>query len=130
VTQARDGARGPGTPPRRPARCRPDGYSTCRFQDGFEAIRELRRVAPAVKDHRHLGGSRGDFDPLKAAEMLGADRTLRKPFGTDELLGAWQICCPRRGWAGAAGRQMFQKAAIPDPVARRPPRRPILLRPQ
>jgi CheY-like chemotaxis protein len=58
------------------------------LQDGFEAIRELRRVAPAVKIIAISGGSRGDFDPLKAAEMLGADRTLRKPFGTDDLLGA------------------------------------------
>ena len=58
------------------------------LQDGFEAIRELRRVAPAVKIIAISGGSRGNFDPLKAAEMLGADRTLRKPFGIDELLGA------------------------------------------
>ena len=57
-------------------------------QDGFEAIRELRRVAPAVKNIAISGGSRGNFDPLKAAEMLGADRTLRKPFGIDDLLGA------------------------------------------
>ena len=57
-------------------------------QDGFEAIRELRRVAPAVKIIAISGGSRGNFDPLKAAEMLGADRTLRKPFGIDDLLGA------------------------------------------
>ncbi len=58
------------------------------LQDGFEAIRELRRVAPAVKIIAISGGSRGNFDPLKAAEMLGADRTLRKPFGIDDLLGA------------------------------------------
>ena len=56
------------------------------LQDGFEAIRELRRVAPAVKIVAISGGSRGDFDPLKAAELLGADRTLRKPFGIDDLL--------------------------------------------
>ena len=58
------------------------------LQDGFEAIRELRRVAPAVKIIAISGGSRGNFDPLKAAEMLGADRTLRKPFGIDDLLAA------------------------------------------
>jgi two-component system, chemotaxis family, chemotaxis protein CheY len=58
------------------------------LQDGFEAIRELRRVAPALKIVAISGGSRGDFDPLKAAELLGADRTLRKPFGIDDLLAA------------------------------------------
>ena len=70
------------------------------LQDGFEAIRELRRVAPAVKIIAISGGSRGDFDPLKAAEMLGADRTLRKPFGTDDLLGALAdlLPVPRPGW--------------------------------
>lgn len=56
--------------------------------DGFETIRALRRVAPDVKIIAISGGSRGDFDPLKAAEMLGADRALRKPFGTDEVLAA------------------------------------------
>jgi len=74
------------------------------LQDGFEAIRELRRVAPAVKIIAISGGSRGDFDPLKAAEMLGADRTLRKPFGTDELLG----CVGRSAARAAAGRRSGQ----------------------
>ena len=64
------------------------------LQDGFEAIRELRRVAPAVKIIAISGGSRGNFDPLKAAEMLGADRTLRKPFGIDDLLGALTALLP------------------------------------
>jgi len=58
------------------------------MQDGFEAIRALRRIAPAVKIIAISGGSRGSFDPLKAAQMLGADRTLRKPFGIDDLLAA------------------------------------------
>ena len=64
------------------------------LQDGFEAIRELRRVAPAVKIIAISGASRGGFDPLKAAEMLGADRTLRKPFGIDDLLGALTALLP------------------------------------
>jgi len=72
------------------------------LQDGFEAIRALRRIAPAVKVIAISGGSRGNFDPLKAAEMLGADRTLRKPFGIDELLAALAGVLPaaRRGGHG------------------------------
>jgi len=57
-------------------------------RDGFETIRELRRVAPNVRIIAISGGTRGDFDPLKAAEMLGADRALRKPFAVEELLAA------------------------------------------
>jgi len=72
------------------------------LQDGFEAIRELRRVAPALKIIAISGGSRGNFDPLKAAEMLGADRTLRKPFGIDDLLAALTelLPSPRPGGHG------------------------------
>ena len=73
------------------------------LQDGFEAIRELRRVAPAVKIIAISGGSRGDFDPLKAAEMLGADRTLRKPFGTDDLLGSLADLLPVPRPGGPSG---------------------------
>ena len=58
------------------------------LRDGFETIRELRRVAPGVRIVAISGGARGDFDPLKAAEMLGADRALRKPFAMEELLAA------------------------------------------
>jgi DNA-binding response OmpR family regulator len=57
-------------------------------RDGFETIRELRRVAPNVRIIAISGATRGDFDPLKAAEMLGADRALRKPFAVEELLAA------------------------------------------
>ena len=57
-------------------------------QDGFETIRALRRVAPNVRIIAISGGSRGDFDPLKAAELLGADRALRKPFGIGDVLTA------------------------------------------
>jgi CheY-like chemotaxis protein len=58
------------------------------LQDGFEAIRALRQSAPSLKIIAMSGASRGSFDPLKAAEMLGADRTLRKPLGIDELRAA------------------------------------------
>jgi DNA-binding response OmpR family regulator len=58
------------------------------LRDGFETIRELRRVAPEVRIIAISGATRGDFDPLKAAEMLGADRALRKPFAMEDLLAA------------------------------------------
>ena len=58
------------------------------LRDGFETIRELRRVAPEVRIIAISGATRGDFDPLKAAEMLGADRALRKPFAMQDLLAA------------------------------------------
>src|SRR5262245_56310716 len=73
------------------------------LQDGFEAIRELRRVAPAAKITAIPGRSRGNFDPLKAAEMLGADRTLRKPFGIDELLAALTELLPASQPGGRNG---------------------------
>jgi two-component system, chemotaxis family, chemotaxis protein CheY len=87
VTEARDGAEALEILRANPADAvLMDIYMPLR--DGFEAIRELRRIAPAVKIIAISGGSRGNFDPLKAAEMLGADRTLRKPFGIDDLLAA------------------------------------------
>jgi CheY-like chemotaxis protein len=58
------------------------------LRDGFETIRELRRVAPEIRIIAISGATRGDFDPLKAAEMLGADRALRKPFAMEDLLSA------------------------------------------
>src|SRR5262249_45202368 len=39
------------------------------LRDGFETIRELRRVAPHVRIIAISGATRGDFDPLRAAEM-------------------------------------------------------------
>lgn len=56
--------------------------------DGFETIRELRQVAPDAKIIAMSGSSRGAFDPLKAAELLGVDGALRKPFGVEEVLAA------------------------------------------
>lgn len=56
-------------------------------QEGLETIRELRRLAPAVKIIAISGGSprvMQDFLPL--AEKLGAQRVLRKPIRRQELL--------------------------------------------
>jgi two-component system, chemotaxis family, chemotaxis protein CheY len=63
-------------------------------QDGFETIRKLRRVAPAVKIIAISGGSRGEFDPLRAARLLGVDRALRKPFGSKEVVTALMDLLP------------------------------------
>jgi DNA-binding response OmpR family regulator len=87
VSEARDGIEGVETLRSDPADAVVmDIYMP--LKDGFETIRELRRVAPAVKIIAISGASRGDFDPLKAAELLGADRALRKPFGTADVLTA------------------------------------------
>ncbi len=87
VAEARDGAEGVAALRSEPAEAVVmDIYMP--LKDGFETIRELRRVAPEVKIIAISGGSRGDFDPLKAAELLGADRALRKPFGIDDVLAA------------------------------------------
>jgi len=63
-------------------------------QDGFETIRKLRRVVPGLKIIAMSGGSRGGFDPLKAAELLGVDRALRKPFGSAEVVSALMDLLP------------------------------------
>jgi DNA-binding response OmpR family regulator len=87
VTEASDGVEGVETLRSEPADAVVmDIYMP--HQDGFETIRALRNVAPNVRIIAISGGSRGDFDPLKAAELLGADRALRKPFGIDDVLAA------------------------------------------
>jgi CheY-like chemotaxis protein len=65
-------------------------------QDGFETIRKLRRVVPGLKIIAMSGGSRGEFDPLKAAELLGVDRALRKPFGSAEVVSALMDLLPNQ----------------------------------
>jgi DNA-binding response OmpR family regulator len=50
-------------------------------KDGLEILPELRRKHPAVKIIAMSGGGRiNAADFLKIAKMLGADRTLSKPF--------------------------------------------------
>ena len=55
--------------------------------DGVETIRGLRRQHP---DARVIAvtGARGRFNRLTAARHVGADRTLLKPFGLNDLLTA------------------------------------------
>ncbi len=56
--------------------------------DGLEIIRELRRESPNVRIIAISGGgSMGNVDILRAAQRLGADRILAKPFRFQELLG-------------------------------------------
>ena len=56
-------------------------------KDGVETIRELREEDPDIKVIA-ITGARGKFNRLPAAENVGADRTLMKPFMMAELLDA------------------------------------------
>ena len=57
--------------------------------EGMETIQAMRRVNPQVKIIAISGGGQtGRLDFLKAAAVLGAQRTLRKPFRQGELLAA------------------------------------------
>lgn len=58
-------------------------------QEGLETIMLLRRVDPQVKIIAMSGGGqRGRMDFLHLAAMLGAQRTLHKPFRLQELIEA------------------------------------------
>jgi CheY-like chemotaxis protein len=57
-------------------------------QDGIETIRELRRLESGVKIVAVSGRIIGRVNLLKAAQELGADYGLKKPFKEAELLGA------------------------------------------
>lgn len=55
--------------------------------EGLETIQEFRQRYPDVLIIAISGGGiLGDLDFLDVAERLGAHRTLRKPFGMQELL--------------------------------------------
>ena len=58
------------------------------LKDGFETIRELRRVAPEVKIIAISGGGRYGLNLLDGLEQLGATDTLAKPFGKDAFLSS------------------------------------------
>lgn len=58
-------------------------------KEGLEVIRELRQENPDVKIIAISGG--GSLDSmsfLEVARLIGAQHTLEKPFGPDELLEA------------------------------------------
>lgn len=55
-------------------------------QEGLQTIKELRREFPEVKIIAISGGGpSGTLNFLRAATLLGAHRTLWKPFDLDEL---------------------------------------------
>jgi two-component system chemotaxis response regulator CheY len=64
-------------------------------QEGMETITMLRRLDPMVKIiARSGGGQTGRMDFLELAAVLGAQRTLRKPFSRQTLLDAVRALMP------------------------------------
>ena len=59
-------------------------------KDGLESIMEMRREFPKIKIIAITGGSDkiGILNFLDVAKMLGAKRTLLKPFELKDLLEA------------------------------------------
>jgi CheY-like chemotaxis protein len=58
-------------------------------KDGIEAIMDLKRERPDLKLIAISGGGRADPENyLHSAQLLGANRTLRKPFTNDAILAA------------------------------------------
>jgi CRP/FNR family transcriptional regulator, polysaccharide utilization system transcription regulator len=61
-------------------------------RDGIEAIVELRerRAASAIIAMSGMTGRAG-FDPLRDAQMLGADAVFMKPFALEQLLATAEM---------------------------------------
>ncbi len=58
-------------------------------KEGLETIGELRRAHPGIRVIAMSGGGfKGTMDVLNIAKMLGARRTLSKPFTREQLLDA------------------------------------------
>lgn len=58
-------------------------------QDGLETIPQFRKRHPGVKIVAMSGGGRlSAADVLVIAKLLGADRTLTKPFSNEDLVSA------------------------------------------
>jgi DNA-binding response OmpR family regulator len=74
-------------------------------REGIETITEVRRRWPEIFIVAISGGGRmGANDLLKLAEMVGADRTLTKPFTPTKLLA---VLAER---PAAEGRSLIQPA--------------------
>lgn len=61
-------------------------------KEGIETIRELRREHPGLPIIAMSGYTVSSNFYLQAATKLGADTSLAKPFGSDELLTAVRGC--------------------------------------
>ena len=59
-------------------------------KDGLEVVMELRKDFPQVKIITVSGGGAYGNSSLDTSKLLGAVRTLRKPFTEDQLLQAVQ----------------------------------------
>lgn len=58
-------------------------------KDGIEALMDLRRGRPELKLIAISGGGRAEPESyLHSAQLLGANRTLRKPFANEAILAA------------------------------------------
>ena len=58
-------------------------------KDGIEAIMDLRRGRPDLKLIAISGGGRAEPENyLHSAQLLGANRTLRKPFSNEAIMAA------------------------------------------
>ncbi|MGH6948438.1 MAG: response regulator [Kiloniellales bacterium] len=55
-------------------------------KEGIETIREIRNAWPDIKVVAISGGAAGAYDYLRAAKAFGADTTLTKPIGSEDLL--------------------------------------------
>jgi CheY-like chemotaxis protein len=88
VTSAADGRRGLDAL----ARNTPDFVITDIYmpeKEGIETIVDIRRNYPDIKIIAMSGGADvGSMPVLQLAEMVGADRVLKKPFRTSEIVEA------------------------------------------
>ena len=58
-------------------------------KDGIETIMDLRRANPQLKVIAISGGGRAEPENyLHSAKLLGASRTMKKPFTNQEMLSA------------------------------------------
>jgi CheY-like chemotaxis protein len=92
VTEAEDGAAGlKAVSAQRPDLVVTDIYMP--GKEGIETIRELRQIVPGLKIIAISGSSwSSGHDALSSAKLLGADRTLPKPFRREQLLASIRDC--------------------------------------
>jgi CheY-like chemotaxis protein len=57
-------------------------------KDGLEVLIELRSTSPDLKIITISGANAYGNSPLNTSRLLGADRTIQKPFNDEQLLQA------------------------------------------